>query len=114
MSLREHRESVMTARSNTFMVCLFAVQSLVQKWAPLVFLAPGEKFFPSSVSEFLNHMIPIPLQDTGSAIYENPLSDGSYDDLPKGRASESWYLTSRSDLGEFYCMTTFRLSSITF
>lgn len=73
----------------------------MQKWAPLVFMAPGEKFYPSDVPEFLDHMIAIPLQDNGSTVYENSeLRDGDSDDLPKGRSSESWYLTTRESVGK--------------
>ncbi|GAB0098120.1 Vacuolar protein sorting-associated protein 62 [Sergentomyia squamirostris] len=32
------------------------VESLVQEWAPLVWLAPGEKFLPSAVTDFLHHV----------------------------------------------------------
>lgn len=32
------------------------VERLVRQWAPLVWLAPGEKFMPSSVTDFLHHV----------------------------------------------------------
>lgn len=32
------------------------VESLVREWAPLVWLAPGEKFLPSAVTDFLHHV----------------------------------------------------------
>lgn len=73
----------------------------MQQWAPLVFLAPGEKFNPSDVSEFLDNMMPIPLQDTGSTVYENPAElKENLEDLPKGRLSETWYLTTKEGIGE--------------
>ncbi|KAK6639677.1 hypothetical protein RUM43_007950 [Polyplax serrata] len=80
-----------------------SVQSLVQRWAPLVFLAPGEKFYPSDVSEFLDHVIAIPEKDTSSTVYENgeftaEAREDASDDLPKGRLSESWYLTTRQEV----------------
>lgn len=35
---------------------LFAVEKLVREWAPLVWLAPNEKFMPGDVTEFLQHV----------------------------------------------------------
>lgn len=32
------------------------VEKLVREWAPLVWLAPNEKFMPGDVTEFLQHM----------------------------------------------------------
>lgn len=32
------------------------VESLVREWAPLVWLAPKEKFMPGDVTEFLHHV----------------------------------------------------------
>lgn len=35
---------------------MFTVETLVRNWAPLVWLAPGEKFLPGDVKEFFNHV----------------------------------------------------------
>uniref|UniRef100_A0A1B0CV26 Vacuolar protein sorting-associated protein 62 n=1 Tax=Lutzomyia longipalpis TaxID=7200 RepID=A0A1B0CV26_LUTLO len=35
---------------------IVTVESLVREWAPLVWLAPGEKFLPSAVTDFLHHV----------------------------------------------------------
>lgn len=32
------------------------MEHLVREWAPLVWLAPGEKFMPGDVTEFLHHV----------------------------------------------------------
>uniref|UniRef100_A0A182JP40 Uncharacterized protein n=1 Tax=Anopheles christyi TaxID=43041 RepID=A0A182JP40_9DIPT len=38
-------------------LCLsFAVEALVKQWAPLVWLAPNEKYMPGDVSKFLEHV----------------------------------------------------------
>lgn len=82
----------------------FLVENLIERWAPLVFLAPGEKFYPSDVSDFLEHIIAIPKKDLGSSVYENvnfESKEDASDDLPKGRLSESWFLTTREDVGEY-------------
>ena len=34
------------------------VQELIREWSPLVWLAPGEKFMPMDVDEFLKHVHP--------------------------------------------------------
>lgn len=84
---------------------MISVQQLVQEWAPLVFLAPGEKFYPSDVTEFLNNMIAVPEKEENNAIYENVIlslkNKTPAFDLPKGRFSESWYLTTRENVGEY-------------
>lgn len=37
--------------------CLYvSVEDLVRQWAPLVWLAPNEKFMPGDVTEFLQHV----------------------------------------------------------
>lgn len=35
---------------------VFTVRRLIQDWAPLVWLAPGERFLPLGVPEFLDNM----------------------------------------------------------
>lgn len=69
-----------------------SVEKLVHKWAPLVFLAPGERFFPGSVTEFLEHVLPLPFGDIGNQVYDN--------DLPKGFASQTWNLVTKESVGK--------------
>lgn len=40
----------------TRFVFILSVDQLVRQWAPLVWLAPGEKYMPSSVTDFLHHV----------------------------------------------------------
>lgn len=37
-------------------IFFFSVDNLVKQWAPLVWLAPGEKFLPLDVNEFLDNV----------------------------------------------------------
>lgn len=39
-----------------FFFLYFPVENLVREWAPLVWLAPNEKFMPGDVTEFLQHV----------------------------------------------------------
>lgn len=59
---------------------------MVQKWAPLVWLAPGEKFFPTNVPEFLRYVT------VRSQIAE-------FEDLPVGPKSEQMFLVTKSNIG---------------
>jgi hypothetical protein len=62
------------------------VEELVRNWAPLVWLAPGERYFPSSVPEFLRHV--------------TPYRDGAQStELPGGQSSETWYLVTKQSIG---------------
>ncbi|KAL1461850.1 hypothetical protein WDU94_013717, partial [Cyamophila willieti] len=61
------------------------VEELIRQWSPLVWLAPGEQFFPSGVPEFLQHVL--------------PWSDKSlFGSLPGGPSSESWFLVTKSTI----------------
>uniref|UniRef100_A0A6E8W049 Vacuolar protein sorting-associated protein 62 n=1 Tax=Anopheles coluzzii TaxID=1518534 RepID=A0A6E8W049_ANOCL len=62
------------------------VEALVKQWAPLVWLAPNEKYMPGDVSKFLEH---------DSAVSLDLLFD-----LPIGNESKNWYLVTNSDIDE--------------
>ncbi|KAI5707036.1 hypothetical protein M8J76_009597 [Diaphorina citri] len=61
------------------------VEELTRQWAPLVWLAPGEQFFPSGVPEFLEHVLP----------WSGKSPFGS---LPGGPSSESWFLVTKTTI----------------
>lgn len=42
--------------ANVSFITNIAVEELVREWAPLVWLAPNEKFMPGDVTEFLQHV----------------------------------------------------------
>lgn len=60
---------------------------MVQKWAPLVWLAPGEKFFPIEVTHFLRYVTV-------------PSKDGEFQTLPIGPKSEQMFLVTKSNIGK--------------
>lgn len=73
-------------------IIVIAVERLIRKWAPIVWLAPEEKFMPLGVEEFLDHVHfeykdrPLQMEDT----------------LPMGEISETAYLVTNTDVGELY------------
>ncbi|KRT82630.1 hypothetical protein AMK59_4011, partial [Oryctes borbonicus] len=73
------------------------VDRLVEKWAPLVWLAPEEKYFPLAAEEFLQHVHPV---DVNGRIIS------SEDTLPIGRSSETLYLIPKNDLASLKGNTT--------
>lgn len=64
------------------------MEALVRAWAPLVWFAPGEVFFPISVPEFLEHV----------NVTNATTSSGT--DLPEGPRSRNSYLVTISDVGK--------------
>ncbi len=66
----------------------FPVERMVQKWAPLVWLAPGEKFFPTEVSEFLRY-VTVRARNT------------EFQNLPIGPKSEEMFLVTKSNIGNY-------------
>lgn len=66
----------------------FIVDQLIKLWAPLVWLAPQEKFMPLGVEEFLSHVHP---EKRGK-----PFTS----DIPIGDTSEKAYLVTNIDIGE--------------
>lgn len=72
------------------------------KWAPLIWLAPEEKYFPLSIEEFLSNVYP-------GFEHGKPLEiqKKSKDELlPSGRESESLYLITKKEIGnrKYYLM----------
>ncbi|KAI4458579.1 protein eva-1 [Holotrichia oblita] len=74
------------------------VNSLAEKWAPLVWLASDEKYFPLSVEEFLQHVDPI--EKDGRIISGENM-------LPVGRTSKSLYLIPKKGLNILKDNTSF-------
>lgn len=66
-----------------------SVERMVKKWAPLVWLAPGEKFFPTSVLEFLRYVT----VRSHVAVFE---------DLPVGPKSKQMFLVTKSKIGKLF------------
>lgn len=62
---------------------------MVRKWAPLVWLAPGETFFPTEVAEFLR-FVTVRTQDT------------EFENLPTGPKSEQMFLVTKSNIGIYF------------
>ncbi|XKL59342.1 hypothetical protein PGB90_000358 [Kerria lacca] len=60
---------------------------MVRKWAPLVWLAPGETFFPTEVAEFLR-FVTVRTQDT------------EFENLPTGPKSEQMFLVTKSNIDD--------------
>jgi hypothetical protein len=67
---------------------LVSVDELVRRWAPLVWLAPEERYFPSGVSDFLQHVT--------ARRNDAQLSSGV---IPEGQSSENWYLVTKQSVG---------------
>lgn len=61
----------------------------MKKWAPLVWLAPGEKFMPSSVPHFLNHVHP---EKSRSPVKKKPHENGAEEDDSFEGDDEQLYL----------------------
>lgn len=67
------------------------VKLLVERWAPLIYLAPGETFMPDSVDNFLKNVFPVDLKN-------KRLKKGV---LPIGSESKTWFLDPEQPLGKF-------------
>ncbi|KAK9743601.1 hypothetical protein QE152_g8482 [Popillia japonica] len=74
------------------------INSLAEKWAPLVWLAPEEKYFPLAVEEFLQHVHPT--EKNGRIISPDNL-------LPVGRSSKLLYLIPKKGLNILKDNTSF-------
>ncbi|XP_050548210.1 uncharacterized protein LOC126909834, partial [Daktulosphaira vitifoliae] len=64
------------------------VEKMVRRWAPLVWLAPDEKFMPASVTDFLSHVTPKPKSSI----------DLMNSKLPMGLNSQTWYLVTKTEV----------------
>lgn len=69
------------------MIYFISVERMVQKWAPLVWLAPGEKFFPSEVPKFLRYVTV-------------RSKNAEFNNLPVGPKSEEMFLVTKSNIGK--------------
>ncbi|XP_071449262.1 uncharacterized protein [Hetaerina americana] len=104
------------------------VDSLVRRWAPLVWLAPGERFFPGGVEQFLENVSPIPYKQASKLrellkgdLRENGTMDKNESEscdqscklhleadiqsarepqsLPLGAKSKEWFLLAKQEMG---------------
>ena len=66
---------------------LFSVDRLIKQWAPVVWLAPEEKFMPLGVEEFLAHVHP--------ESKDNSFTPG----MPLGENSEKSFLVTNTEIG---------------
>lgn len=69
------------------------VLDIIKQWAPLIWLAPNESFFPSNVELFLNRTVPV-LDVNVKINLDTNLT------LPIGTGSEKYYLVPRSIYGK--------------
>ncbi|XP_017774699.1 PREDICTED: uncharacterized protein LOC108561302 [Nicrophorus vespilloides] len=70
------------------------IDELVRRWAPKIYLAPNEIFFPLSIEEFLEHVYP-------GDDYARPVTDDwstENNHLPQGKSSKSLFLHTRKDI----------------
>lgn len=68
-------------------------------------MAPEEKYFPSSIEEFLSHVYPG--FEHGKPVVT--LKQSKDELLPSGRESESVYLITKKEIGEFYLSRKFNV-----
>ncbi|KAF5295310.1 hypothetical protein FQA39_LY13175 [Lamprigera yunnana] len=71
-------------------VLVFLAHELIRQWAPIIWLAPEEKFLPLSAEEFLGHMN---VAEKHSSVTEN-------DKLLTGSDSKKYYLITKRRLDE--------------
>lgn len=67
---------------------IFTVDRLIRQWAPIVWLAPEEKFMPLGVDEFLNNVHP---RDKGKTFIPR---------MPIGDDSKKAYLVTNEEIGK--------------
>lgn len=79
-----------------FSTLFFTVERMVQKWAPLVWLAPGEKFFPSEVPKFLRYVTV-------------RSKNAEFSNLPVGPKSEEMFLVTKSNIGKKKYLINFKI-----
>lgn len=74
-----------------------SVEKLVLQWAPLVWLAPGEKFMPSPVEDFLNNIYIT--EDDGRKIINEAKPE-----ILQRKNSKSYFLVTKGDLGNLHSL----------
>lgn len=86
----------------------------MSRWAPLVWLSPGERFMPAGVEDFLKHVTPRAMVAAGrgagrvagrsaSRAGRSPSSQSppaAANAIPQGPRSAAWYLVSNASVGE--------------
>lgn len=72
------------------MCFFFTVERLIKQWAPVVWLAPEEKFMPLGVEEFLAHVHP--------EAKDKSFTPG----MPLGDTSEKSFLVTNTEIGKKY------------
>ena len=96
-------------------VMLAGVERLVLRWAPLVWLSPGERFMPAGVEDFLQHVTPRAMGSagpSGGGGWRHRLArggagaDGAAASIPQGPRSATWYLVSNASVGECHVPCT--------
>ncbi|KAF4518892.1 hypothetical protein B566_EDAN015284 [Ephemera danica] len=72
-------------------------EQAARQWAPLVWLAPGERYFPSSALDFLSHTR---IKQSESALTDNLIQQGPplHTTLPTGSQSKKIFLETIEDL----------------
>ncbi|KAF5301017.1 hypothetical protein FQR65_LT09000 [Abscondita terminalis] len=65
-----------------------SMEELITQWAPMIWLAPDEKFLPLSVEEFLTHV----------NVADRSSSDTDFQ-LPFGAETEKFYLVTKRNVG---------------
>lgn len=73
---------------------MFAVEKLIIQWAPLVWMAPEEKYMPLGVDEFLENVYIA--ADNG-----NPATNAVNVDFSAVSDSKSLFLITRNQLGKY-------------
>lgn len=81
---------------NFNLIVITAVERLIRKWAPIVWLAPEEKFMPLGVDEFLSHVH-----------FEHKDEPLNTDSIPVGEISETTYLVTNTDIGRYKNLCVF-------
>lgn len=74
------------------------MERLIRKWAPIVWLAPEEKFMPLGVDEFL-----------ANVHFEHKDEPINTDSIPVEQISETAYLVTNTDIGG-YIISFFHIS----
>lgn len=74
---------------------LFVVERLIKEWAPIVWLAPEEKFMPLGVEEFLRNVHAV---DKGNA-------EARVKGMPLGDISKKAYLVTNGDIGKRFSLS---------
>lgn len=78
-----------------FLLLKILVHTLIKRWAPFIWLAPNEKYYPSNVEDFLINVKAVEDENYINSVTEINSS------LPVGSGSGSYYLVPKNGLGKF-------------